>query len=166
MKKRIALALLVFLPVFGNIHAQESTGVAGGSTVVTDVPVEPPTPALPPLTQTPEEILGIILAALFGGAATIAGSVIVPPIVGILKYIIPASVASGDTLKNVVSVVLWVAYSLAIRFGVGTEFNGVATALAPILTALLPLLGTLIGASKVYLAAKNAKVPIVGYQRS
>jgi len=128
-------------------------------------PVEPPTPALPPTTETPEDILGIVLATLFAGAATIGGSVFVTALVGVLKMIIPASVASGDTLKNIVSVVVWIGYSLAIKFGLGTEFNGLATFLAPILTTLAPLVGVLIGSSKLYLAAKDAKVPVFGYMR-
>lgn len=167
--KRIKISLFVALfslIPFTVTHAQEVTPEPVPTAVVTDVPSEPPTPALPPNTQSPDEILGIVLAALFGGAATIAGSVIVTSIVGILKLFIPSSVASGDTLKNVVSVVVWIAYSLAIKFGLGTQFSGVATALAPILTALLPLIGTLIGASKLYLAAKSAGVPIVGHART
>lgn len=159
------VALLIALP-FGALYAQDATPEPTPEATDTPVIVEPATPALPPETQTPEEIAGIVLAALFGGAATIAGSVIVTSIVGILKLIVPSSVASGDTLKNVVSVVVWILYSLAIRFGLGTEFNGVATAIAPILTALLPLIGTLIGASKLYEAAKSAKVPIVGTARN
>lgn len=180
-KLKIALfvvmcVVLMSAPV-AMLRAQDATPTSEIPTVeaptavpTIEVTVEPPatnpTDALPPTTETPEDIIGIVLAALFGGAATIAGSVIVTSIVSLLKFVIPSSVASGDMLKNIVSVIVWIAYSIAIKFGLGAEFNGISTALAPILTALLPLIGTLIGASKLYLAAKNTNTPILGYSRS
>lgn len=132
----------------------------------TPAPIDTTTPVLPPTTETPEDIVGIVLAALFGGAATIGGSLIVTSIVGILKAVIPASVASGDTLKNITAVVVWLLYSLAIKFGLGTQFQNVAAILAPILTTALPLIGVLIGSAKLYLASKEHNVPILGYQRA
>lgn len=145
------------------VTAQDVT--AEPTAVVADVPSEPPTPALPPTTETPEDILGIVMAALFGGAATIGGSLIVTSIVGILKMIIPASLVSGETLKNVTALVVWLGYSLAIKFGLGTQFQNVAAILAPILTSAIPLVGVLIGSAKLYLASREHKVPILGYQR-
>jgi hypothetical protein len=161
----LAIALLI---VFASawVMAQDTPTPEIPTPEATEViPVEPPTPALPPSTETPEDITGLILATLFAGAATIGGSVFVTSVVSVLKMIIPASVASGDTIKNVVSVVVWILYSLAIKFGLGTQFGGIATFLAPILTSLAPLIGVLIGSSKLYLAAKSAGIPIVGYSR-
>lgn len=132
----------------------------------TDVPtLDGSTPALPPTTETPQDILGIVLATLFAGAATISGSVFVTAVVGLEKMIIPVSVASGDTLKNVTSVIVWIGYSLAIHFGLGTQFQGLASFLAPILITATPLVGVLIGSAKLYLASKEHNVPILGYQR-
>jgi hypothetical protein len=162
----LAIALLI---VFASawVMAQDTPTPEIPTPEATEViPVEPPTPALPPSTETPENIIGIVLAALYGGAATIAGSLIVTSIVSLLKFVVPSTIASGDMLKNTVSVVIWIAYSIAIKFGLGTEFNGVSTAIAPVLTALLPLIGTLIGASKLYQAAKGTNTPILGYSRS
>lgn len=156
----IVAALLVSALV---VTAQDVT--AEPTAIATEVPAEPPTPALPPTTESPEDILGVVLAALFGGAATIGGSFIVTSIVGVLKMIIPASVVSGDTLKNVTALVVWLGYSLAIQFGLGTQFQNVAAILAPILTSAIPLIGVLIGSAKLYLASKEHKVPILGYQR-
>lgn len=144
----------------------QDTPTPAATEVATDTPPTTETPALPPTTETPEDILGIVLAALFGGAATIGGSLIVTSVVGILKVVIPASVASGDTLKNITAVVVWLAYSLAIKFGLGTQFQNVAAILAPILTTALPLIGVLIGSAKLYLASKEHNVPILGYQRT
>lgn len=159
-------ALMVGVTVF----AQEVTQPAPEPTAVvtdvpTDVPVEPPTPALPPTTETPEDILGIVLATLFAGAATIGGSVFVTALVGLEKMIVPTTVASADTLKNVTSLIVWLAYSVAIHFGLGTQFQGLASFLAPILVSATPLVGVLIGSAKLYLASKEHNVPILGYQR-
>lgn len=166
MKKPFVLFLMVFilLGVWAvTIHAQDVT--PDPSPIVVTAAPDPTTPALPPSTETPEDILGLVLATLFAGAATISGSVFVTAVVGLLKTVIPSSVASGDVLKNLVSVVVWIVYSLAIKFGLGTQFQGIAAFLAPILITATPLIGVLIGSSKLYLAAKSANVPIFGYQR-
>lgn len=168
----LSLSLCIVMPVFAQSDTPQPSPTAEIVTAVPTAeateapPAEPPTPALPPTTETPSDILGIVLATLFAGSATIAGSVFVTAVVGVLKMVIPASVASGDMLKNIVSVVVWIGYSLAIKFGLGTEFQGLATFLAPILVTAAPLIGVLIGSSKLYLAAKSANVPIVGYARS
>jgi hypothetical protein len=161
----LAIALLI---VFASawVMAQDTPTPEIPTPEATEViPVEPPTPALPPSTETPEDILGLIVATLLAGAATISGSVVVTAIVGVLKMVIPSSVASGDLLKNITSVVVWILYSLAIRFGLGAQFQGLAALIAPILTTAAPLIGVLIGSSKLYLASKNAGVPIFGFQR-
>lgn len=159
MKKPFVLFLMVFilLGVWAvTIHAQDVT--PDPSPIVVTAAPDPTTPALPPSIETPEDILGLVLA-------TISGSVFVTAVVGLLKTIIPSSVASGDVLKNLVSVVVWILYSLAIKFGLGTQFQGIAAFLAPILITATPLIGVLIGSSKLYHAAKSANVPIFGYQR-
>jgi Flp pilus assembly protein protease CpaA len=92
--------------------------------------------------------------------------VFVTALVGLEKMVIPASVASGDTLKNITAVIVWIGYSLAIRFGLGTQFQGLAAVLAPILVTATPLIGVLIGSAKLYLASKTHNVPIWGYQRA
>lgn len=129
------------------------------------IPVEPPTPVLPPDTQSPGDILGIVLAALLAGSATVGGSIVVTAVVGVLKMLVPATLASSDTIKNIVSVVVWIGYSVAIKFGLGTQFQNVATFLVPILVTATPLIGVLIGSSKLYLASRAANVPIMGYKR-
>lgn len=146
----------------------EATAVSTDEPAATDEPgepAEPATPALPPTTETPEDIIGIVLAALYGGAATIGGSIFVTAVVGVLKLLIPANIASGDTIKNVTSLIVWLLYSLAIKFGFGTQFENVSAILAPILTSALPLIGVLIGSAKLYTAAKAYSVPVWGYQR-
>lgn len=170
MVKRLVILfilLLVIMPVWAQDTPTPEVPTLESTALAPEVTLAPlPTEVLPPATESPEDILGIVFAALFAGSATIGGSVFVTAIVGLLKMVVPASIASGDTIKNVVSVITWIVYSLAIRFGLGTEFSGIATFLAPILTSLVPLVGVLIGSSKVYIAAKNAHVPIVGYART
>lgn len=174
--KLFAFVLVVILFAVVGFAVAQGTPTPEGQPVadVTVVPVAPPvevtveppaTTALPPDTETPADISGIVLAALFAGSATIGGSVFVTAVVGVLKMIVPQTVASGDMLKNVVSVVTWIAYSLAIHFGLGSQFQGLATFLAPILVSAAPLVGVLIGSSKLYLAASSANVPVWGYQR-
>ncbi len=160
---RMLFALIVLAVLLLGVVSVSAQDVTAEPTIT---PVDTTTPALPPSTETPEDILGIVWAALFGGAAAIGGSVLVTSIVGIAKMIIPGSVVSGDTLKNIVSVVVWLGYSLAIKFGLGTQFQNVAAILAPILTSALPLVGVLIGSAKLYLASKEHNVPILGYQRA
>lgn len=170
MFKRNLIAIVLSLSLFTGVGfavAQDTpTPEMPAPTPTVEVTVEPPpTTALPPSTETPADIAGIVLAALFAGAATIGGSVFVTAVVGVLKMVIPASTMSSDTIKNIVSVVTWIGYSLAIKFGLGTQFQGLATFLAPILVTATPLIGVLIGSSKLYLASRAAKVPILGYQR-
>lgn len=160
----IFIAVMVLL-LLGVVSAVADDTPPEVTPVATEVAPEPPTPALPASTETPEDILGIVLATLFAGAATISGSVFVTAVVGLEKMLIPASVASGDTLKNVTSVIVWIGYSLAIHFGLGTQFQGLASFLAPILITATPLVGVLIGSAKLYLASKEHAVPILGYQR-
>lgn len=170
--KRKLFALVFAASLFAGVSfasAQDVTSEPPTPTAVSTpeaTPEAPPTDALPPKTETPEDIAGLILATLFAGSATIAGSVFVTSVVGVLKMVIPSSVASGDTIKNIVSVVTWILYSLAIKFGLGSQFQGLANVLAPILVTAAPLIGVLIGSSKLYLAAKTAKIPIVGYSRN
>jgi len=160
----LVLIVVILAVLWGTIYAQDSTPEAP---IVVTVPApDTSTPALPPSTETPQDILGLVFATLFAGAATISGSLFVTSIVGVLKMVIPASVVSSDLLKNVVSVIVWIVYSLAIKFGVGTEFQGIASILAPILTTAAPLIGVLIGSSQLYRAAKSHNVPILGYERS
>lgn len=165
----LVIAFLLTLTLSSIMKAQDATPTPEVPTAVPTVEVtpEPPaTPALPDQTEQPEDILGLVIATLFAGAATIGGSVFVTTLVSLLKLVIPSTLVSGDTLKNIVSVVVWIAYSVAIKFGFGTQFQGLATFLAPILTALVPLVGVLIGSSKLYLAAKKANVPLFGYSRT
>lgn len=169
LKIGIVIGLLTLFPL-ASIRAQDTptpeVPTAIPTVEVTEAPpVEPPTPVLPPDTQSPEDVLGIVLAALLAGSATIGGSIFVTAVVGVLKMVIPTSVASGDALKNIVSVVTWIAYSLAIKFGLGTQFQNVATFLVPILVTVAPLIGVLIGSSKLYLASREAKIPVLGFQR-
>lgn len=170
----VVCAFFLTFPLVSVLYAQDETPTPESPPVIITVnppPVEvtsepPGTPALPDKTETPEDIFGLVVATLFAGAATIGGSVLVTTIVSLLKLVVPTTTASGDTLKNIVSVIVWIAYSIAIRFGFGTQFQGLATFLAPILTALVPLVGVLIGSSKLYLAAKKANVPFFGYSRT
>lgn len=170
--KRIVSILLLTLVCMGvlqmSLRAQEPAPTPTVEVISTpEATAEPPpTEVLPPTTETPSDILGLVLASLFAGSATIAGSVFVTAVVSVLKLFIPSSVASGDLIKNAVAVVTWIIYSLAIRFGVGAEFQGIATFIAPILVTATPLIGVLIGSSKLYLAAKSANVPIVGRART
>lgn len=166
--RNLGIFIVVMIALLLGVMALMAQDVTAEPTAVPTVevtPEPPPTPALPPSTETPEDILGIVLATLFAGAATISGSVFVTAVVGLEKMIIPVSVASGDTLKNVTSVIVWIGYSLAIHFGLGTQFQGLASFLAPILITATPLVGVLIGSAKLYLASKEHNVPILGYQR-
>lgn len=138
----------------------------GVMSVLAQDTIPTPSPVLPPNTESPESILRIVWASLLAGSATIGGSVLVTALVNLAKVIIPASVASGDTLKNVITVVVWIGYSLAIRFGIGEQFKGLADFLVPILVTATPLVGVLIGSAKLYLAARAHNTPIWGYQRT
>lgn len=160
----VALLLIGVVAIAAQDSTSEPTPV---STLVPTLPDAPPaTDPLPDQTETPEDIIGIVLAALFGGAASIGGTFVVTSVVGILKLFIPASVASGDVLKNIVSLVVWLAYSIAIKFGLGGDFQNVAAILAPILTTAIPLIATLLGSRQLFLGARNAKIPILGYERT
>lgn len=161
----VIVALIALLLGVMAVMAQDVTAEPTAVPTVEVTPEPPATPALPSDTETPQDILGIVLATLFAGAATISGSVFVTAVVGLEKMIIPVSIASGDTLKNVTSVIVWIGYSLAIHFGLGTQFQGLASFLAPILITATPLVGVLIGSAKLYLASKEHNVPILGYQR-
>jgi hypothetical protein len=162
-------SLLIGLIVIGvllmgivSLHAQD-TGTSGTGT---DVTVTDPTePALPVTTESPEDILRMVWATLFTGAASIAGTLFVTALVNLEKVLIPASVASADTLKNVTSVVVWIGYALAIKFGLGTQAQGLAAIITPILVTATPLVAVLIGSAKLYLAAREHNTPIWGYQR-
>ncbi len=175
LKKRFVLpliaAILTFSVPFSALAQDTPTEVPAPTAEVTPEPTavpptDPPTDVLPPNTETPQDILGIVIAALFGGSVTIGGSLFVTALVGLIKMIVPESVISGVALKNIVSLAVWVLYSLAIHFGFGTQFQGVAAWLTPILVSAAPLVGVLIGSHGLYGLAKNAGVPILGYQRA
>lgn len=161
----IVLALLVLVLIAVPVFAQDATELPPVVTLEpTSTPIEAPTPVIPPEVEKPEDIIGVVLAALFAGAVTIAGSPFVTVLVSLEKLFAPTSV-SADFLKNTTSVIVWIIYSLAVRFGLGTEFQGIANYITPILVTLVPLIGVLMGSSLVHQAAVATKVPLLSFKR-
>lgn len=174
-----ALTMTLATGVVATVHAQDETEtpvVDATTAAPTEVPeatpevtpepppVDNPGDALPPNTETPQDIISLIWAALIAGAATISGSVFVTAVVNLEKVILPS--VPGQTLKNVTSVVVWIIYALAIRFGFGSQVQGLAAFIVPILTTATPLVGVLIGSSKLYKSAVETKTFIWGFQRT
>lgn len=168
----LLLSLLFTLNIASAQDVTEEPTAAPTAEVTPEATVEPPvdpppeeSSPLPDTTESPQDILRMIWATLVGGSSGVAGSLFVLSLVAVLKMFLPSSLISAEMLKNVVGVITWIVYSLAVQFGFGTEAQGIARFITPILVTGLPLLGVLVGSPFLYKLSLLHKVPIWGYKR-
>lgn len=133
--------------------------------VVMPVMAQDAPPAVPSDVMTPEQAAALGFQTVLAIAAAFIGSGFTAAIVGALKYFIPKEWDIA-TVKNVVGVLLMVAYWIAAHYGFQNAFQSVGEFAVVFIPAALALYGTLKGAPLAHEVASKLSLPLAGYDRT